>query len=350
VTLGLSIFLSASLLAVSALGQPNTPQNKTMAEALFREGERLFNAGTYAEACPKLAESQELDPALGTAFRLAECYEKQGRTASAWGLYLEVANKLAGAGEPAKAEKVRKRAEGLEPKLPKMVVEIPQSMADLPGIEVRRDGVLMGRASWGVALPVDPGKRVVRVAATGKEPWEMAVEAVEPGVVVPVRVPVLKDLPAEKVDAQVVLPPDTTDKVDEAPRSGVPVLAFVMAGVGLAGVGVGGAFGVVALNKASEWEERTGDPSRCARGADGALRCKPGEIGAIQEIEASRSTFATVSTIGFIAGGALIAGGAVVWLATGSSGSSSKSKRQPAMRLAPAVGLGGAGISLDGSF
>jgi hypothetical protein len=318
-----------------------------MAEALFQEGERLFNAGNFAEACPKLAESQELDPALGTAFRLAECYEKQGKIASAWSLYLEVANKLAGAGEPAKAEKVRQRAAGLEPKLPKMIVEIPQSMADLPGIEVRRDGVLMGRASWGVALPVDPGKRVVRVAATGKEPWELAVEATVPGAVVPVLVPVLKDLaPPAKADPPPVLPPDTKGGGEDS--TGSPALAFALGGVGLAGIGVGAAFGVLALNKASEWEEKTSDPNRCARSPGGVLQCKPGEIGPIQEIEGSRSTFATVSTIGFIAGGVLIAGGAVVWLASGSPGSSGE--KRPAMRLTPSVGLGGAAISLDGSF
>jgi hypothetical protein len=339
-----SVLLSASTFSGVALGQLNTAQNKTMAEALFQEGERLFDAGSFAEACPKFAESQELDPALGTAFRLAECYEKQGKIASAWSLYLEVANKLAGAGEPAKAEKVRQRAAALEPKLPKMVVEIPQSMADLPGIEVRRDGVLMGRASWGVALPVDPGKRVVRVAATGKEPWEMAIEATVPGVVVPVRVPVLNDLPAAKVDPPPVLPPNTAKGPGEG-SPGAPALAFALGGVGLAGIGVGAAFGVLALNKASEWGERTGDPNRCARSAGGVLQCKPGEIGPIQEIEGSRSTFATVSTIGFIAGGALIAGGAVVWLASGSPGG-----KRPAMRLTPAVGLGGAAISLDGSF
>lgn len=341
-----SILLGASLFAGEAVGQPNSPQNKTMAEALFQEGERLFNQGAYAEACPKLEESQELDPALGTAFRLAECYEKQGKIASAWSLYLEVANKLAGAGEPAKAERVRKRAADIEPKLPKMVVEVPQSMAELPGFEVRRDGVVMGRASWGVALPVDPGKRVVRVTADGKEPWEVAVEATEPGVVVPVRVLMLKDLPA-------ATPGLTTNTQTSDPQGAgadsagpvIPVLAIVMGGVGLAGVGVGSAFGVLAFKKASEWEDRTADPNRCARGADGALRCKAGEIGPIQEIEGSRSTFATVSTIGFLAGGALIAGGAVVWLASGSSG-----RRPSAMRIAPVVGLGGAGISLTGSF
>lgn len=344
---GLSILVSLMALSGGALGQrPTAAQSKTMAEALFREGERLFLSGEFDEACPKLAESQELDPALGTAFKLAECYEKQGRIASAWSLYLEVAAKISGAGDEPKAEKIRKRAADIEPKLPKMAVEVPQSMADLPGIEVRRDGVLMGRASWGVALPVDPGKRTVRVTATGKEPWEVAVEAIRPGEVVPVRVPVLKDLPP-KVEAQPALPPNPkeNDANPKESRSALPMVALALGGVGLVGVGVGSVFGVMALNKASEWDERTRDTSRCRQGADGLYRCNQGEIGPIQEIEASRSAFATASTIGFIAGGAALAGGVVLWLAA-----SSPERKQPAMRLVPAVGADGAAVSLHGSF
>ena len=61
------------------------------AQHLFDEGFKLLEAGHAQEACPKLEESQRLDPGMGTQFRLAECYEKTARYSRAYALFRDVA-------------------------------------------------------------------------------------------------------------------------------------------------------------------------------------------------------------------------------------------------------------------
>jgi hypothetical protein len=65
----------------------------------FDDGKRLAAQGRYAESCPKLAESQRLDPAPGTLMNLADCYENAGLTASAWATWLEAASATKQAGQ-----------------------------------------------------------------------------------------------------------------------------------------------------------------------------------------------------------------------------------------------------------
>src|SRR4051812_17491676 len=88
---------------------------ETPAEALFEEARKLMVDGRYAEACPKLAESERLDPGIGTEFNLARCYELEGRLASAWTAYRNVAVSTHAAGQTAREALAHERVKALEP-------------------------------------------------------------------------------------------------------------------------------------------------------------------------------------------------------------------------------------------
>src|SRR5512136_2811036 len=64
------------------------------AEVLFREGRKLVAANDFAAACPKFAESQRLDPAVGTLLNWAACEEHVGKLASAWQRWKEALDAL----------------------------------------------------------------------------------------------------------------------------------------------------------------------------------------------------------------------------------------------------------------
>src|SRR5580698_3805183 len=92
-------------LAGSARLASADPDSERRADKLFNDAKDLVLAGKYAEACPKLAESQRLDPALGTEFNLADCDEHVGRTATAWRLFVDVEHAARAAGKKEREDK-----------------------------------------------------------------------------------------------------------------------------------------------------------------------------------------------------------------------------------------------------
>ncbi len=166
-----------SLALVAGLARDARADTAT-AQALFDQGKKLMGEKKYAEACAKFEESQKLDPGLGTQTNLAICYESMGRTASAWSLYLEVAGAAKSSNQTDREKKARDAARALEPKLSKLTIEVT-SPPD--GLEVKRNGQSVGKATWGTPIPVDPGEIKLTAMAPDRKLWEKTITVDKPG-------------------------------------------------------------------------------------------------------------------------------------------------------------------------
>src|SRR5258708_15065155 len=133
-------------LSVSAYGQSPAPAgDKIAAEALFEDGRTLAGAGKFAEACPKFADSQRLDPSPSTLLNLANCWEKLGRSATAWATYKEAESTASAVKRQDYMATAQRHAEALAPRLSRLTIHVQQPIASM---RLLRDGVLVGSAQW----------------------------------------------------------------------------------------------------------------------------------------------------------------------------------------------------------
>ena len=111
-----------------------TASQKVSAEALFDDALRLMKAGNFPEACPKLEDSQRLDPGIGTLLYLGECYERTGRSASAWAIFREATSAAEAAGQTKRVKMARERSERVEKQLAYLTIDVVPATRALPGL------------------------------------------------------------------------------------------------------------------------------------------------------------------------------------------------------------------------
>jgi serine/threonine-protein kinase len=254
--------LIASLLLVPAVARAGDP---VAAQALFEEAKRLMKEERYAQACPKFEESQKMDPGLGTQFHLANCWQHIGRTASAWALFREVESEARALGQVGRERVARDRAAALEPWLSKVEIAV-HGAGDAPGVEIRRDGVEVGREQWNVPVPVDPGTHVVTMTAPNKQLWKTTVDVLPNSKIAMVDLPPLADVPdlavtgrghtpSESGVALVTgvtspMPPDVGEiPVLENRGSAQRAIGWLFVGAGVAGLATGVYFGAKWLDE-----------------------------------------------------------------------------------------------------
>jgi serine/threonine-protein kinase len=316
-----------------------TAADKAAAEALFDQGLRLMKQSNFAEACPKLEESNRIDPAVGTLLYLGECFERVGKTASAWATFREAASLADTSNQADRARVASGRAQELETKLSRLTVELAPEVSRIPGVVVKRGTQRLEPSLYGTPLPVDPGEYRIEVSAPGYETWSTPITVGAAGASASVRVPQLVKgaepptaaAPPSGSSARATSsgPPAPVATMDQG-MSTQQTLGLVVGGVGLVGVGLGSYFGIRAISRNSDAEKDCRD--------DGG--CETREAVTLSEDARQDARFANIF---FAAGGVLVATGAVLYL-TGGSSSADR------VALVPVVGPQLAAASVTGRF
>jgi hypothetical protein len=283
------LLLSCSILATGVASAQG--EGAAAAEVLFNQGREAMERKDYDAACQRFRESEQIDPAPGTKLNLADCEEKRGRLATAWELFRAVPRDL-----PESDERhgiAMARAAALEKRLPTLTLRLA---AGAPATtKVRVGTAAIGSGSFGVALPLDPGKHSLVIEAPGHAPRTIEIELVEGQ-------PQTLDVVPGTATAVPGPPPDVADTpARPAPSSGKKTLGYVFGGIGLVGVAVGSVAGVIVLSKKGTANEECDDA---------AQRCHPRGVDAND----SGSAIAPISTAGFIVGALGIGAGAYLIL------------------------------------
>jgi serine/threonine-protein kinase len=237
-----------------AQAQP-TPADRAAAETLFDEAVKLLETNDAAAACPKLEESQRLDPGVGTLLYLADCYKLVGRTASAWATFREAAYAAKSAGQYDREQLASSEAEALRPKLTYVVFNVTGS--DTPGLQVKRDGQAVGKALWESPVPMDPGDHQLEVSAPQKKTWTGTFSVADvPQQTTTVPIPLLEDAPPEPiltVGPQGGGPPPPSDRKGRGKVQ--RTFGWAVAGAGVVGLGLSGAFALMAVGDHNSADE-----------------------------------------------------------------------------------------------
>jgi hypothetical protein len=292
------------------------------ANALFREGDQLLRAGKAREACEKFAESQKLDPALGTLINLAICHARDGKTGTAWGEYTEALAQAEHRGQAERVEAIKREMVDLKKRLSQVHI-VDHANAEKIAVDGRPP---LGPEALTAPFPLDPGTHTLEISAAGKISTKRTVTLL-PG-------PATETLRLEPLaDAPVAAAPPTP-RAASAPPEGERVpkrtLGLVVGGVGLVAVGVGTYFGIAAIGKKGDAD----------KGCNGFPCTRDG-------LDASDAahTDATISTVCFGVGLAAIAVGSFLFFTA--KPAHGKNAR---LHVAPSFGRGGGALEASGAW
>ena len=323
-------FLAMTMMASEAEAQ----SSEAMSEAIFDEAIVLRNAGQWQAACNKFLQSQKLASARGTLQNLGECNAKLGKLASAWGYYKELLGSAEAAGDQARMLVATTQLEALQGQVPKLKLEVDVS-ENVKGLSITLNGEALATVLYGQSALRDPGHYILLATAPGHDDWSTEID-IKVGQSYTINIPKLQARPLQVSNSDL---PDkkllsTSSEVATDTEPPNQTMAYLAGGVGIAALGVGSYFGLMAKTDLDR-----ADAAHC----NNERVCDARGVQLVQAGQAS----ANWSTAAFVLGGAALTTGVVLYL-RGSAGSSDKTS--VTARISPAVQADGASLVLSGGF
>lgn len=327
----------AALGALLLCARPGAAQDvddatRASARQLGYSGVEAYEAQDYASASNKLERAYRVLQVPTLGLWSARALVKLGKLVEAQERYLKVGRLAVSGGDAdvqrkAQADAARELS-ALEPHLSSVQIELSGATADEVSLSI--DSTPVASALIGEPRPMNPGSHSL-VARRGSEEQRIAITLSE-GEKQRVTVSFSGAAPTAGAAAQRPAPAHaSTDlaapRADEPSGSTQRLLGWVTIAAGGAGLAFGGVTGGLALSKKSGFESN----SHCNDSA-----CGPSQQGDVDSYNSLR----TLSSVGFIAGGALAATGVVLLLTAPSAQPSSGT----------ALWLGPGSVRVRGSF
>jgi len=303
--LGCASFLTSNS---AAAREPEKSRN-ARAELLLGQGQALLDSGDVKAACFKFEAAETLEISASTLLRLGDCYQRAGRSASAWRTFLEAESVARSKKDAERAQLAAQHAAELEPELTRVEFVVPMT-SRVPGLVVRLGTNPVPPSAWGTLIPVDAGVQRVSASAKGYDPWSVEID------------PGRGDWHRYLIHVPTLAP---ARESEDARGSAYRTAGIVTGSVGLAGIGAGAVFSALSRN-----------PDNASTCAKGVVQCTPSK--------SNNLVYTDAATVSFALGGALIATGVTLFVLAPSP----DNKEKNSLRVAARYAGGGGRLQLEG--